>query len=71
MLRVNWRDKHLVHVVTTLHSNSVVDMGKRDCRTGTSIKKPACVVYYTQKMMLVDMADILISNVQCVRKYPK
>lgn len=68
MLCVKWRDKRVVHLLTTLHTNSMVDTSKRDRRTGASIKKPACVVDYTQKMRLVDKADMLISSVQCVRK---
>lgn len=68
LLCVKWRDKRVVHMLTTLHTNSMVDTGKRDHRTGASIKKPACVLEYTQKMRLVDKADMLISNIQCVRK---
>ena len=68
MIFVIWYDNHIVHVQTTLHTNSVIDAGRRDYRTGASVKKPACVVEYTQKMRLVDKADMLISNVQCVRK---
>lgn len=68
MLCMKWHDKRIVHMLTTLHTDTLIDTGKKDHITGASIKKPACVVDYTQKMRLVDKADMLISSIQCVRK---
>ncbi|KAK9700714.1 Transposase IS4 [Popillia japonica] len=67
-----------VYMLTTLHTNKIVDTGKKN-RQGEAIKKPECVKCYNQNMGSVDKIDMLLSSVtwalltksssvECIRK---
>lgn len=68
---IKWRDKRVVHILTSIHADEMVNTGKRNHATGDLIQKPAAVVEYTHKARSVDMVDTMISNVDCMRKSQK
>lgn len=68
ILAMRWHDKREVTMLSTLHMGEMADSGKTDYRTGERILKPDLVLDYNTNMRLVDKADMMISNVECVRK---
>ncbi|KAK9680279.1 Transposase IS4 [Popillia japonica] len=67
IMALKWRDRRDVYMLTTLHTNKIVDTGKKN-RQGEAIKKPECVKCYNQNMGSVDKIDMLLSSVECIRK---
>nr|XP_027214188.1 uncharacterized protein LOC113807171 [Penaeus vannamei] len=56
-----WSAKRMVHMLTSVHENKIIQTEKSDYTTGEPIMKPEAVVEYTQKMRIVDKADMLLS----------
>jgi len=50
------KKQKIVHLLSTVHSNSMKNSGKSD-KDGTVIKKPSCIVAYNQSMGGVDLKD--------------
>lgn len=68
MMALKWCDKKNIHMLTTIHKDEMGPSDKIDRSTGLPIMKPECVIDYTKNMGTVDTADMMISNVQCLRK---
>ena len=50
MILLIWKDKRLVHTVTTTHDASIASTGKEDRRTGHQITKTTCILEYNKYM---------------------
>eukprot|EP00063_Salmo_salar_P058241 XP_014033076.1 PREDICTED: piggyBac transposable element-derived protein 4-like [Salmo salar] len=70
-LAVKWHDKRDVHVLSTVHTATMLATGKVDHLTGELKIKPDCVLHYNVKMGAVDKADMINSFVECTRKSTK
>ncbi|XP_037774045.1 piggyBac transposable element-derived protein 4-like [Penaeus monodon] len=68
MMCFKWSAKRMVHMLTSIHENNIIQTEKRDYITGEPIRKPEAVVDYTQKMRIIDKADMLLSCVESLRK---
>jgi hypothetical protein len=71
LMAIKWCDRRDVRMLSTLHSDEIVNTGKRDWKTKEPIMKPKCIVDYSCKMGAVDRTDMLLSSVQCIRKSVK
>ena len=59
---LKWKDKRDVHMCTTIHDASFVDIPRRvDRRAGEQIKRSACIVDYDKHMGAVDRCDQIIA----------
>ena len=59
---LKWKDKRDVHMCTTIHDASFVDVpGRVDRRSGDQIRRPACIVEYDKYMGAVDRCDQMIT----------
>ena len=59
---LKWKDKRDVHMCTTIHDASFVDVPRRvDRRTGEQIQRPACIVDDDKYMGAVDRCDQMIA----------
>ena len=65
---IKWSDKRVVHVLTSIHTDKMVDTGKIDRVTKNSIMKPEAVLEYTNKVRLIDKADMMMATVNSLRK---
>ncbi|XP_063597902.1 piggyBac transposable element-derived protein 4-like [Penaeus indicus] len=68
MMCFKWSAKRMVHMLTSIHKNEIIQTEKRDYSTGEPIRKPEAVVDYTRKMRIIDKADMLLSCVDSLRK---
>ena len=68
MLATKWRDKRDVHVLSIVHSGTMVLTGKVDYATGRNVSKPCCVLAYNSKMGSVDNLDRRNTFVECAQK---
>ena len=68
---LKWLDKRDVLVLTTVHKNTMVDTGKTNHATGNHIRKPEAVIDYTNKVRLIDKADMMVATVNTLRKTMK
>ena len=64
LLALKWQDKREVHILSTAYTNS----NKTDRQTRERIRKPICIVDYTNNMGAVDNVDMQISFSECIRK---
>jgi hypothetical protein len=71
MLALRWTDRREVYMLTTIHTDSMIQSGKIDRATNTQIMKPTCVMEYNNNMGAVDRSDMMISSLECVRKSMK
>lgn len=69
-LAIKWKDKRSVTLLSTLHKGEMVDSGKTT-RGGNVIMKPDAVLDYNFNMRLVDKSDMMIGDVECIRKTVK
>lgn len=67
MMAVSWMDKREVTMLTTMHEDVQVNVTGRSLSRGP-IRKPLCVDVYNQNMGAVDKTDMLLCNLQCMRK---
>lgn len=67
-LAVRWIDKREVLMLTSEHEDQMVSTGKLDRKSKLPITKPKCVHEYNQHMGAVDRSDMMIVNVECVRR---
>ena len=59
---LKWKDKRDVHMCTTIHDASFVDVPRRvDRRTGEQFYRPACIVDYVKYMGAVDRCNQMIA----------
>lgn len=59
---LKWRDKRDVHMCTTIHDASFVDVpGRLNCTTGEPIRRPASIIPYDKHMGAVDRRDEIIT----------
>lgn len=68
---LQWRDKRIVHMLTTFHEDTVVTTAKTNRETGESIVKPLCIDQYNKNMGTIDKVDMLLSPVNCLHKSVK
>ena len=68
ILTVKWMDKKEVNLLTTVHTNGMVETGKIDRTTGQPRNIPVCVEVYNQKIGPVDRSGHMIVGVQPTRK---
>lgn len=68
LLALKWCDKREVHMLTTLHDDSMDMTGKVDWKTRQPIMKPKCVLDYNKCMGSVDKVDLMLSSINCLRK---
>lgn len=71
MLALKWVDKRPVNMLSTVHKGEMVDTGKVDRRTREPVKKPDAVIDYVQNMRLVDKSDMMVAEIDCLRKTRK
>ena len=65
-----WRDKRDMQVISTLHTASIVDTGKKD-KKGESIRKPEAIHDYNKYMRDVDKTDQMLHYYPCCKKTVK
>ena len=68
LLATKWHDKRDVHILSSVHSGTMVPTGKVDYATGRVVNKPCCVLQYNHKMGSVDNLDQHNTFVECARK---
>jgi len=61
------KKQKIVHLLSTVHSNSMENSGKSD-KDGTVIKKPSCIVAYNHSMGGVDLMDQQLDSLLVLRK---
>ncbi|KAJ8941083.1 hypothetical protein NQ318_003264 [Aromia moschata] len=71
ILVVKWKDRRDVTMITTMDENTMITLDKLDRVTQEPVRKPLCVVRYNEKMGAVDRSDMMISNIECMRKSTK
>jgi hypothetical protein len=71
MLALKWTDRREVYMLTTIHTDCMIQSGKIDRSTNTQIMKPTCVMEYNKNMGAVDRSDMMISSLECVHKSMK
>ena len=71
MMALKWKDKREVFMLTTMHTDEMIDTEKIDRETKRPVRKPACVVDYNKKMGTVDRTDMMLSSIKSVRKTVK
>ena len=70
ILAIKWKDKRSVSVLSTVHEGLMVDSGKRT-RNDEPIMKPDAIIDYNINMRLVDKSDMMIGEIDCLRKTVK
>lgn len=70
VLAVKWKDKRSVTALSTLHTGAMQDSGKKT-RDNQPIMKPDLILDYNINMRLVDKSDMMIGDVECVRRTVK
>ena len=68
MLAIRWHDKKEVNLLTTIHKGKLIDSGKLNWRTNEKIFKPDTVCDYNINMRLVDKSDMMVGEIDCLRK---
>lgn len=68
MLAIHWHDKRKVNIITTVHQGAMIDSGKKVRGTGRVVYKPDAVVDYNINMRLVDKSDMMVGEIDCLRK---
>ncbi|XP_069167652.1 piggyBac transposable element-derived protein 4-like [Procambarus clarkii] len=71
MLSVQWKDRHEVNMLTTIHTGAMLDTGKDNFQTHNPMYKPDCVIDYNMNMRLVDKCDMMLGGVECVHRSVK
>ena len=56
LLALVWKDKKDVKMLSTMHSSSMEDTGKKD-KSDNPIEKPTCVIDYNHGKCGVDLSD--------------
>lgn len=67
-LVVRWIDKRQVVMITNEHEDEVVRTHKVDYKTKESVIKPKCIQEYNSNMGAVDRTDMMIVNVESIRR---
>ncbi|XP_045103527.1 piggyBac transposable element-derived protein 4-like [Portunus trituberculatus] len=68
MLAMQWMDRHPVNMLSTMHTGDLQDSGKVDHNTGEPVKKPDAVIDYNVNMRLVDKSNMMVSEIDSLRK---
>lgn len=68
MLALLWHNKRKVNMLTTAHQGAMVDSGKKERGTGRVVYKPDAVVDYNVNMRLVDKSDMMVAEIDCLKK---
>lgn len=68
MLALHWHDKQKVNMITTIQKGAIVDSGKKERGSGNVVYKPDAVVDYNINMRLVDKSDMMVGEIDCLRK---
>ncbi|CAF2645478.1 unnamed protein product [Rotaria sp. Silwood2] len=71
LLAFQWKDKHDVTMLSTLHEPIMVPTGKVHFVTKQEKLKPLCVKEYNENRGLVDKYDMQISFSECIRRSEK
>lgn len=70
ILAVKWKDKRSVTTLSTLHTGELANSGKIN-RKGEELMKPDIIVDFNVNMRLVDKSDMMVGDVECIRKTVK
>lgn len=65
---MKWRDKKDVWMLSSVHAATLIEIEKRDYRTGLKKKKPSCLADYNCNMGAVDRVDMILHSLNSVRK---
>ena len=68
LLHVTWQDKREVNMLSTMHSDSIIQSSNMDYSTGMLKVKPSCVIDYNKSMGSIDKSDMMLSYVETIRK---
>jgi hypothetical protein len=68
MMAMKYYDKKDVWMLTTVHSDNVVETKKIDYKTKKPKIKPACIVDYNNLMGTVDKIDMILNSINSLRK---
>ena len=68
LMTVKWKDRREVTILTTKHKDEMVTLSKKDRNTNEYRRKPASIIEYNEKMGAIDRSDMMLSNVECMRK---
>nr|XP_013190046.1 unnamed protein product [Amyelois transitella] len=68
IMAMKWRDKKNIHMLTTIHKDEMGPTEKMDLMTGLPKLKPECIIDYNKNMGAVDVCDMMLSGLQCIRK---
>ena len=66
-----WKDKRLVHMISTIHDARIVNTDRKYKKTDLEIKKPYAIVQYNKFMKGVDKADQYVSYYSILRNSVK
>ena len=69
LLALEWQDKQDVHTLSTIHSTTYENSKKTDRKTGEEIRKPSCILDYTDRMGAVYHVDMQLSFSECIRSF--
>nr|XP_022902691.1 piggyBac transposable element-derived protein 4-like [Onthophagus taurus] len=69
LLALKWQNKREIRMLTSCFKAEMRDTGKIDHRTGDRIQKPSCILEYKLNMGSVDKSNMLLSSIECVRKF--
>ena len=71
LLAMKYKDKRDVHLLSTVHEGKIIATGKTSHRNNEPITKPDIIVDYNKNMRLVDEGDMMIGNIDCLRRTTK
>jgi hypothetical protein len=66
-----WKDKRLVHMISTINDTTIVNTERKDRKTKMEIKKPYAIFQYNKFMKGVGRADQYLSYYSILRKCVK
>lgn len=71
LLALKWQDKKAVTMLSTIHDDKIVPSDNLDHFSGLPKLKPQCVIDYNKNMGSVDITDMMMSSIGCIRKTRK
>lgn len=71
MLAIQWHDKRMVNILTTVDKFEMQETDKVGPNTNQPVLKSDPVVDYNKNMRLIDKSDMMISSIDCLRKTVK
>lgn len=68
LMALQWYDKKLITMLSTMHDHTFIPCLREDRESGLPVLKPECIVDYNINMGTVDIADMMLSSLHCMRK---